>query len=193
MEETQLLSVITFSSFFRIALICILVLTSVSEASFEEGAQFARDMQQKIPNLEQIAHDLKFIAGDVPVSGKGCKDCEGKMHNIKESDTENGILVFTSFSMPKSSLIELSNQSQKYGAILVLRGLYKESFKATKEKIFAINAKGLRVNIHPELFKRYNVRRVPTFILVKDGKEVNRLSGNVTLDFAAKKLEGREQ
>ena len=116
-----------------------------------------------------------------------------KIHNIKECDTENGILVFISFSMPKLSLIELSDQSQKYGATLVLRGLYKESFKSTKEKIFEINPKGLRTNIHPELFKRYNVRRVPTFILVKDGKEVNRLSGNVTLDFAAKKLEGREQ
>ena len=189
-----MLSVIKFRSFFRMAMISILVLTSVSEASFEEGAQFARDMQQKIPNLEQIAHDLKFIAGDVEAAVvKGCKDCRAKIHNLKESDTENGILVFISFSMPKLSLIELSDQSQKYGATLVLRGLYKESFKSTKEKIFEINPKGLRTNIHPDLFKRYKVQRVPTFILVRDGKEVNRLSGNVTLDFASKKLEEGNQ
>ena len=155
MEETQLLSVIKFRSFFRMAMISILALTSISEASFEEGVQFARDMQQKIPNLEQIAHDLKFIAGDAGAAvGNGCKDCGAKIHNLKESDMENGILVFISFSMPKSSLIGLSDQSQKYGAILVLRGLYQDSFKKTKEKILGINAKGLRVNIHPELFKR---------------------------------------
>lgn len=189
-----MLSVIKFRSFFRMVMISILVLKSVSEASFDEGVQFARDMQQKIPNLEQIAHNLKFIAGDVGAAvGKGCKDCGAKIHNFKESNTENGILVFISFSMPKSSLIELSDLSQKYGSLLVLRRLYQGSFKKTKEKILGINAKGLRVNIHPELFKKYNVRKVPTFVLVKDGKEVKRLSGNVPLDFAANKLEENER
>ena len=47
-----MLSTIKFSSFFRIALICILVLTSVSEASFEDGVQFAQD--EALPENQKI-------------------------------------------------------------------------------------------------------------------------------------------
>jgi type-F conjugative transfer system pilin assembly protein TrbC len=90
--------------------------------------------------------------------------------------------------MPKASLIELSEQSQKYNATLVLRGIHEDSFLKTKDKILKINPNGLLLDINPELFKQYDIQRVPTFVLVKNGKEINRLAGNVTLEFAHKKL-----
>ena len=99
-------------------------------------------------------------------------------------------LIFISFSMPKASIVELNNQAQKYNARLVIRGIYKDSFIRTKDKILEIEPKGLVIDIDPQLFKQYQIKRVPTFILLKDGKEIKRLSGNVTLEFARKKLIG---
>ena len=46
------------------------------------------------------------------------------------------------------------------------------------------------MDIDPQLFKQFKIERVPTFVLLKDGKEVNRLVGNVTLEFAHQKLNG---
>jgi thioredoxin-related protein len=45
----------------------------------------------------------------------------------------------------------------------------------------------------PELFKKYHVDRVPTFVLVKDGEEIHRICGNITLEYAANKLKSREK
>lgn len=161
---------------------------------FSESIEFAKHINEqqkhKVSDLQNIAKDLEFVTGKLPVIGGGCKDCESKIQNIpnKETDIENGIIVFVSFSMPKAALIELSDQSQKYGATLVLRGIHEDSFVATKDKILEINPKGLQLDIHPDLFKQYDIKRVPTFVLVKNGKEVSRLSGNVTLEFAHSKL-----
>ena len=57
-----------------------------------------------------------------------------------------------------------------------------------KEKILEINSNGLTADIDPQAFKQYNIMQVPTFVLLKNGEEVGRLVGNVTLDFAHKKL-----
>lgn len=115
--------------------------------------------------------------------------------NIKKKiDAEMGekkeeILVFVSFSMPDIALKELSREARKYNAKLVIRGIYKDSFKKTAEKILEIEEKGMSLEIDPKLFKRYGIRKVPTFVLVEGGEEVARLSGNVTLEYAKTELE----
>lgn len=166
-----------------------------SEQEFQKVQEALAKIDQPkiiIEDVYKTAKELEFVTGKLQDIGEGagCKDCGSEIQNIqnKESDIGDGIIVFVSFSMPKSSLVELSNDSQKYNATLVLRGIHEGSFMATKDKILEINPKGLRLNIHPDLFKQYDVRRVPTFVLVKNGKEVNRLSGNVTLEFAHSKL-----
>jgi conjugal transfer pilus assembly protein TrbC len=130
---------------------------------------------------------------------KGCKNDyrteSNKLRNCRPSGmtplnraSSTLVVVFVSFSMPDASLKELGENADKYGATLVLRGLHEGSFVKTKEKILAINKNGIPLEINPELFRRYNIYRVPTFVLLKDGKEVHRLSGNVTLEYAAAKL-----
>ena len=116
------------------------------------------------------------------------------------------ILVFVSFSMPKSSLRTLAKEAVKHNAVLVMRGLKGDSFKTTQQVFLEIvnetdnpkldhneiaknapqDIQGFEVN--PELFKTYHIKKVPTFVLVKNQAEVARLSGNVSLSFAAKKL-----
>ena len=160
-----------------------------------EFAQQANDRQKiDLEELHKTAAELEFLTGKLPATGEGCKDgdCGAQILNTDfQQDSRvqgSSLVVFVSFSMPKASLVELSDQSLKYNATLVLRGICEGSFLKTKEKILEINPNGLRLDIHPDLFKQYDIKRVPTFVLVKNGKEVSRLSGNVTLEFASSKL-----
>ena len=160
----------------------------VSEFAQEMLDKSKLDLEQTFANVK----DLEMLLNKIPIGeGGSCKDCSSEIQNTqnKEADIANGILVFVSFSMPKASLIELSDQSHKYDATLVLRGIYNQSFMKTQNNILSISPNGLSLTIHPELFKQYDIKRVPTFVLVKNGKEVNRLSGNVTLEFASQKLQ----
>jgi type-F conjugative transfer system pilin assembly protein TrbC len=135
--------------------------------------------------------DLELKIRNIPIGqGQGCRDCKSEIQNLRPvPSSDNGILVFVSFSLPKTSLVELSRQAEKQGAILVLRGLYRGSFAKTRDKILSISKDGLNLSIDPELFRKYKILRVPTFILLRDGREVRRLSGNVTLDYAVTRLE----
>ena len=173
-----------------IILVCNFCVSATDSAN--DGVKFAQEMQQKLDleELYKVAKDLEFLTGKLPAIEDGCKNCGSDVLNIqnKEASVDDGILVFVSFSMPKASLIELSDQAEKYNTTLVLRGIHEDSFAKTKDKILEINPKGLHLDIHPDLFKQYDIKRVPTFVLVKNGREVSRLSGNVTLEFAEKKL-----
>jgi type-F conjugative transfer system pilin assembly protein TrbC len=154
----------------------------------KDGVAFAKEMLQKSKlDLEETfksAKELEFLIGKPIGKNEKCKGCKSfVMQKEQKIDESNVTLVFVSFSMPKASLKELSDQCQKYGATLVIRGLHEGSFPKTKNKIFEISETGLNLDINPELFKRYNVHKVPTFVLIKNGEEVNRLSGNVTLEW----------
>lgn len=107
------------------------------------------------------------------------------------------LLVFVSFSMPKASLRSLAKSAADHNAVLVMQGLKDDSFKITqaalqeligdvKEEPGLEQYQGFEVN--PELFKTYKIIKVPVFVLIEGDKEISRLSGNVSLDFAAKKL-----
>jgi type-F conjugative transfer system pilin assembly protein TrbC len=177
-----------------IAFSCFYVFAEVNQRSSASDIEYAKQMneRQKV-NLEEfygVAKELEFVTGKLPVVGKGCENCDSKIQNISHQDTniENGILVFVSFSMPKASLAKLSKDAQKHDATLVLRGIYRNSFPETKDKILEINPNGMQLDIHPDLFKRYNIKRVPTFVLLRNGREIHRLSGNVTLEFACSRL-----
>jgi type-F conjugative transfer system pilin assembly protein TrbC len=123
----------------------------------------------------------------------------------KEKGSQNlvpakaGILVFVSFSMPEASLKSLAQEaqrtwtrgdaSQQHHAVLVMRGLYQDSFVKTASKIQEL---GIAVDIHPELFETHHVTSVPTFVRLEDGQPIHSLKGNVTLDFVVKAFEDQE-
>lgn len=96
------------------------------------------------------------------------------------------ILVFVSFSMPEASLKSLMQEAPKHHAVLVMRGLYQDSFIKTASKLQEL---GIAVDIHPELFETHQVTSVPTFVRLEDGQPIHCLKGNVTLDFVMKTFE----
>ena len=105
------------------------------------------------------------------------------------------ILVFVSFSMPESSLKSLGEEAMRdsqtlFRPILVMRGLYRDSFVKTAEKLKDL---GVSVDINPELFETHHITTVPTFVLLKDGKPLHRLKGNVTLAFARETFASQQE
>lgn len=167
-----------------------------------DGEEFAKGLVKKIKgedleNILEKKEKLKIPKGEAK-EGEGCNNCVHNLENPEElskkleselGDSKKEVLVFVSFSMPELSLRELSKASKKYNAKLILRGIYKESFRKTAEKILEIDKKGLSLEINPKLFKQYEIKQVPTFVLIEGGDEISRLSGNVTLEYAKSELE----
>lgn len=166
--------------------------SSVFGLENKDNEAYAKQMAKKLEleDFLKLSKNIELAIRKLPANGKGCKGCGTKVQNLEPiiRDDQNGILVFISFSMPKAALIELNSQTQKYKARLILRGVHQNSFSKTRDKILEIEPKGLTIDVDPQLFKLYKIKRVPTFILLREGKEVNRLSGNITLEFAHKKL-----
>ena len=156
----------------------------------EEGMVFAEKMISQIDSekLQKMGKDLEVLANQLAKEGNNCKHCSSRIENIEIKNPNSGILVFVSFSMPKAALIELNRQAQKYNATLVMRGIHDNSFSEMRKKILEIEPNGLSINIDPKLFEQYNIKQVPTFVLVENNKEINRLSGNVSLAYASNKL-----
>ncbi len=98
------------------------------------------------------------------------------------------LYVFISFSMPEAALKALLQDAPKHQAILVLNGLIEDSFVKTANKLKDLGEQSGEIQIHPELFERYQIKNVPTFLLLKDEEEVARLQGNVSLDYGLSKL-----
>ena len=92
------------------------------------------------------------------------------------------ILVFVSFSMPEESLKQLCESLKDHPEVtLVLRGLMEDSLEKTARAIQGIQGV---FEINPELFERYAVQVVPTFVLLQKEIPIVRVSGNITLAYA---------
>ncbi len=175
------------------------------------GNFFAHDFFENGPSKKSCpSQGLKGSAD----SAKGCvKDTKSPVpesvslpRGSTPQENTDRILVFVSFSMPEASLKTLAQEAQrvstqrdvsqrvstqgaapqKHNVVLVMRGLYRDSFVKTAQKIQEL---GIAVDIHPELFEAHHVTSVPTFVRLEDGKAIHTLKGNVTLDFVVKTFE----
>ncbi len=101
--------------------------------------------------------------------------------NLKEHvvNGDSKLYVFVSFAMGDQSISQIITSAKKYGATVVLRGLYKNSMRETIAKL----ADAAGIIIDPALFEKYTVTSVPTFILCNEDK-FDVLRGNVSIKFA---------
>lgn len=102
--------------------------------------------------------------------------------------SDDEILIFASFSLPDNIWLELSKEAKEYGARIVVRGLPENSFKKFSSKLYALQKKGMNasVDIDPELFQKYEITKVPSFV-VKDAKGFDKVSGSISLDYFLEK------
>lgn len=115
---------------------------------------------------------------------------------------QEALYIFISTSIPIDTLKLLGEQSVRGGAALVLRGIpggfdgYTNMIQTLKPVI----ATGAEIQIHPELFDRFEVSSVPAFVIAKyeEGCQGNvcdaesiAVAGDVSLPFALEHLATR--
>jgi len=121
-------------------------------------------------------------------------ECCGKSSIQKSSERrpaskdESILYIFMSFSVPKQVWLDLWKQVDLIPFQFVLRGLPDNSFQKLAEKV---KEYGCSVTIHPDLFDKFGVTTVPTFIWINRGV-VKGVSGNVSLEYAMKHLRGQD-
>ncbi len=77
------------------------------------------------------------------------------------------LMVFVSFSMPEASLNRLAMETSKVGGVLVLRGFVEDSLKKTMAASEKMTNLGGKLQINPQLFQEYDVKRVPAYVIAK--------------------------
>lgn len=181
---------------------------------FESGVQWAQGIGKITLEKDGLKKDMKEgeTQGEVKDEGKQEDQSEAqkepccqvskvfkdqfsqKASKSSDASKTTEVLVFVSFSMPTVSFKNLAEEAAQ-GIIhkkdqsptrLVMRGLVENSFKETAKKIKELT---VGIDIDPKAFEEYGITRVPTFILVREGKEISRLSGNVSLSYAREKLQ----
>lgn len=116
----------------------------------------------------------------------------------------SGVVVFASLGMPDTSLKQLLTQAADLNIPVVIRGLWKNDFMATAQKVKSLvvepsgNAVLGGVEINPIWFKQFDITQVPAFVTIKDGAclgeppcnkdHYDRLYGNVSLYHALETL-----
>jgi type-F conjugative transfer system pilin assembly protein TrbC len=115
------------------------------------------------------------------------------INNIKNLDLEEkkgknkGILIFVSFSMPKSLLWSYQEQAKLYGARVVIRGLVDNDFKKTVQAMDLGDGKIMTLDVNPMLFKDYDITKVPSVIIAGDAESrqvEDKFTGTISLTYA---------
>jgi len=90
-----------------------------------------------------------------------------------------GLFVFVSLAMPEPTLARLVDQAARARAAILIRGFAKGSLRETVGRIQKLVGKReVAVLIDPQAFDRYAVKRVPTFVLARDGSRPAGCVGN---------------
>ncbi len=155
----------------------------------KESLELSREAPEKAQHFSEEAHAFKKEAEEtlketlIPKnSGSTVASCQ--TNNPGAEQNTNEYLIFVSLSMPRETLKSLYKEAEANRAVLILRGLKEQSFRKTGEYIKELEI-GLQIN--PDLFKKYHIQNLPTFIRIK-GDEHDSLSGNVSLQFAKQKF-----
>ena len=117
------------------------------------------------------------------------------------------VMIFVSLSMPPAALERIGKQAKKAGAVVFFRGLKypltdPKGWTKSIQALEPISSTGADVQIHPELFTRFNVTAVPTVVVSSNSKEgcqddacasfAASVTGDVSLDYALAQLEDRK-
>jgi conjugal transfer pilus assembly protein TrbC len=85
----------------------------------------------------------------------------------------SGLIVFVSLGLPRPTLERLVADAERVKATLVLRGVRDRSVTKTAKTIAElIGKRTVSWQIDPALFTRFEVRAVPTFVLIDPSKPI---------------------
>lgn len=177
---------------------------SLSQPDFMKAQQLLQEIEQK--NDPQKGHNERLMqslnvdglsVSEILQKGENkCRTCSTQQsdelssfltsspQNVSQKDIH--LIVFVSLSLGEATLKQLYHDVSRLGGKLVLRGLYKNSFKETQKMIKELE---INVEIDPPLFEQFHVTLVPTFILTTyPVREIpgpyDVLHGNVSVAYA---------
>lgn len=122
------------------------------------------------------------------------------MEEILENEID--FYAFVSFSIPETTLKEISNHLERIGGSFVFRGMPNGSFKDFILKVKELRDKGILANalVDPDLFNEYGVTVVPTFLYIPPPKaseafredtsspKYKKIVGNVSVPWALREM-----
>ncbi|NGX52238.1 MAG: hypothetical protein KR126chlam5_00534 [Candidatus Anoxychlamydiales bacterium] len=134
-----------------------------------------------------------LYAVDFPISTekRACTNC--RFFEKNSGDNQSAVYIFISFSVPENTWLELDRTTSPINKIFVVRGIPNNSFEAFEKQIAALKDTGFSssVEINPELFHKYEIKNVPSFV-VTDGGSFKKVSGNISLQTALEILEKKD-
>ena len=160
-----------------------------------EDIKWATDLKDQ--SLDMVWQNLKNIFQE-----------QEKLEDHKGFEPDNnfherrfaGLYVFVSTSMPKPLLKSYLNEANKYGGVLVFKGLPQGSFKEfTKLVMDLVGTKGDlqeisgNVQIDDEAYERFGVSHVPSIVLVQEDEyhpsqkasyKFDKIVGNVGIKYS---------
>lgn len=156
-------------------------------SNFEEEANLR--MQEKEKMIQAFKEDSKnasYFKENAasqcvlqPLKEETSKKDEDNQTPLKQDST---IILFVSFSMSDLNLKEFFEQLSFHSNVrVVIRGLVNDSMQKTIQKIQDLDGV---VDIDPEAFLKYDIKRVPAFVKLKEGEMQAKLSGNITISHA---------
>lgn len=124
---------------------------------------------------------------------------QNKLGGLFKTEPQTNLYAFASFSMADIALRQLVTEARKYQAVIVFRGLIDNSFVKTQQAIANMVDEGEQaaIIIDPILFREFNIKFVPTYVLqeTNDCQEnasclvkQDRLEGNVSLKYVLEKF-----
>lgn len=160
----------------------------LQQDSFLEHLQ--KESLQKIEVLQQDS-EFQIILGELQNSASNSSNTSNNAH--KEAKAE--LYIFISFSMGEKALLNLAYDAKQFGATLVLRGFHEGSYVKTAQALQKIITKtGQGVIIDPELYSLFDIKAVPTYVLVKPFTIIavertqtpihDKLQGHVSIQYA---------
>jgi conjugal transfer pilus assembly protein TrbC len=154
-----------------------------------------------VPKVESLAKPEARQA-DIAKIADGYRQYPATSNRTGTSDSPE-LMVFVSFSMPRESLERIVIQSEKSGAVMVLRGFKGNSMARMGEEIAKlIGKRNVTALIHPPAFTQFKVTQVPALVLAKPSQATRigtdgcaaptsyiKVDGDVTQDYALDLIE----
>ena len=157
------------------------------------GDQIIKDKKGKFTRFKQLSNEAsqqyQQVIDKVKNSHRGHFG-QTKLSPMERSSTGHNLLnqsvpqviIFISLTMPELSIKQIIQDAARYEIPVVLRGLYRNSFKETMSKIFDLvkepNRGGILIN--PRWFKQYEIQSVPA-VVVSQADRFDVVYGNLHL------------
>ncbi len=166
-----------------------LVLSPIVAFSNTSGDCLSQEKVSYDSETEEWARNLlksQFTSVDKQI--KSIPEHSGKCFSGFTLETPS-VYLFTSWTIPEETWIQLSHDLNQIGGTLVIRGIPKNSFSEFTKRVLELKKRGFEaaIQIDPGLFLKYQIDKVPALV-VADTNAFDKLSGNVSLSFALEQM-----